>query len=130
MKKIFYFFTNGSFICYLFLRLLFFYLYRENYNKNKENFTMINMFVFSTIYLMPILTFIYNPLFDFNTMHDIKYDSIFEAAIFSFILFILTMVYYIDKIKNKMVKNLKLLILLLFFFTKYNVLFNKNHTNI
>lgn len=95
------------------LEIFVFYLYRENYYQNKNNFTMVNMFIFSTIYLMPILAFIYNPLFNFNETLDIKYDSFYEALIFSLILFVLTAIYYANKIKNKEVKNLKLLILLL-----------------
>jgi hypothetical protein len=39
--------------------------------------------------------------------------SFYEALIFSLILFFLTSIYYANKIKNKEVKNIKLLILLL-----------------
>ncbi len=95
------------------LEIFVFYLYRENYYQNKSNYTMISMFVFSTIYLMPILAFIYNPIFNFNETLDIKYSSFYEAFIFSLILFFLSSIYYASKIKNKEVKNLKLLILLL-----------------
>ncbi|QKF83522.1 hypothetical protein [Halarcobacter ebronensis] len=96
------------------LELLVFYLYRENYHQNSNNYTMINMFVFSTIYLMPLLAFFYNPIFNFNSSLDVKYDSFLEALIFSITLFVLTLIYYVGKIKNKEIKNLKLLILLLF----------------
>jgi len=95
------------------LELLVFYLYRENYYQNKDNYTMINMFVFSTIYLMPILAFTYNSIFIFNNSLDIKYDSFYEAFIFSLTLFILSLIYYLDKIRNKEIKNFKLLVLLL-----------------
>jgi|GEM_PF-7115160 len=107
------FFYDWKFYLLVVLELLVFYLYRENYHQNKTNYTMVNMFVFSTIYLMPILAFLYNFIFEFNTTLDIKYDTFFEALIFSFTLFVLTLIYYIDKIKNKEVNNLKLLILLL-----------------
>lgn len=91
-----------------------FYLYRENYNQNKDNFTMVSMFIFSSIYLMPIMAFFYNQLFSFDNSLDIQYKSFIEAFIFSFTLFILTSIYYISKIKNKEVKNLKLLLILVF----------------
>ena len=113
-KEDFNFLYEWKFYLLIILELLVFYLYRENYHQNKNNFTMINMFVFSTIYLMPILAFFYNPLFSFDNTLDIKYDSVIEVIVFSSVLFILSMVYYLDKIKNKEIKNLKLLIFLLF----------------
>jgi hypothetical protein len=109
----FYFFYQWKFYLLTFLELLVFYLYRENYFQNKNNYTMINMFIFSTIYLMPILAFLYNHIFIFNKDLDLKYESFFEAFIFSFVLFVLSMIYYIDKIKSKQIKNIKLLLLLL-----------------
>lgn len=112
--KDFSFFFEWKFYLLSFLELMVFYLYRENYHQNSTNYTMINMFVFSTIYLMPILAFFYNSIFSFNTTLNIKYDSFFEAFVFSFVLFALTLVYYVDKIRNKEVKNLPLLITLLF----------------
>lgn len=108
------FLFQWKFYLQIILELLVFYLYRENYYHNKNNYTMINMFVFSTIYLMPILAFVYSSIFIFDTSLDIKYDSFLEAFFFSFSLFILSVIYYISKIKNKEIKNLKLLILLLF----------------
>jgi hypothetical protein len=113
---IFFGFNQEDFLFYIlcFLEIGVFYLYRENYNQNKNNYTMVNMFVFSTIYLMPIMAYFYNQIFSFDSSLDIKYESFIEAFIFSFTLFILTSIYYISKIKNKEVKNLKLLILLLF----------------
>ena len=108
------FLEDWKYYLLIFLEITVFYLYRENYHQNKNNYTMVNMFVFSTIYLMPIITFIYNSIFIFNDSLDIKYTSIFEAFVFSSILFILTTIYYIDKIKNKEVKNIKLLLALLF----------------
>lgn len=107
------FFYEWKFYLLIALELLVFYLYRENYYNNENNYTAINMFVFSTIYLMPILAFFYNLIFEFDTKLNIKYDSFFEAFLFSFVLFILTLAYYISKIKNKEIKNLKLLIFLL-----------------
>lgn len=109
----FLFLKDWKFYLLSILEFLVFFLYRENYYQNKDNYTMINMFVFSTIYLMPILAFFYNSIFYFNSTLDIKYDSFWEAFIFSFLLFVLTTIYYIRKIKNKEVKNLKLLLLLL-----------------
>ncbi|XOB62191.1 hypothetical protein ACMC56_16610 [Campylobacterota bacterium DY0563] len=108
------FFYEWKFYLLSFLELLVFYLYRENYHQNSTNYTMINMFVFSTIYLMPILAFFYNSVFTFNSSLNIRYNSIFEAMAFSFVLFSLTLVYYVDKIKNKQIKNLPLLLSLLF----------------
>jgi hypothetical protein len=110
----FLFLKDYKFYILCFLEIGVFYLYRENYNQNKNNYTMVNMFVFSTIYLMPIMAYFYNQIFSFDSSLDIKYESFIEAFIFSFTLFILTSIYYISKIKNKEVKNLKLLILLLF----------------
>lgn len=113
-QKDFLFLKDYKFYILCFLEIGVFYLYRENYNQNKNNYTMVNMFVFSTIYLMPIMAYFYNQIFSFDSSLDIKYESFIEAFIFSFTLFILTSIYYISKIKNKEVKNLKLLILLLF----------------
>ncbi len=113
-KEDFSFIYEWKFYLLNLLELFVFYLYRENYHQNSGNYTMINMFVFSTIYLMPILAFFYNSIFIFNKNLDIQYDSFFEATVFSFILFALTLFYYVDKIKNKKIKNLPLLLLLLF----------------
>lgn len=110
----FHFLKDWKFYLLCFLEIGVFYLYRENYNQNKDNYTMVNMFVFSTIYLMPIMAFFYNEIFNFDKSLNIKYNSFFEAFIFSFILFVLTTIYYISKIKNKEIKNLKLLVLLIF----------------
>lgn len=110
----FLFFKDWKFYLLVILEIGVFSLYRENYNQNKDNYTMVNMFVFSTIYLMPIMAFFYNQIFVFDTSLDIHYESFFEALIFSSILFLLTTIYYISKIKNKEVKNLKLLLLLVF----------------
>lgn len=108
------FLKDWKYYLLIFLEITVFHLYRENYHQNKNNYTMVNMFVFSTIYLMPVLTFLYNSIFIFNTNLDIKYTSIIEAFVFSMVLFVLTTIYYINKIKNKEVKNLKLLLALLF----------------
>ncbi|WP_321469528.1 hypothetical protein [Halarcobacter sp.] len=113
-KEDFSFIYEWKFYLLNLLELFVFYLYRENYHQNSGNYTMINMFVFSTIYLMPILAFFYNSIFIFNKNLDIQYDSFFEATVFSFILFALTLFYYVDKIKNRKIKNLPLLLLLLF----------------
>lgn len=110
----FLFFKDWKFYLLVILEIGVFSLYRENYNQNKDNYTMVNMFVFSTIYLMPIMAFFYNQFFVFDTSLDIHYESFFEALIFSSVLFLLTTIYYISKIKNKEVKNLKLLLLLVF----------------
>ena len=113
-KSDFLFLKDWKFYLLTFLEIGVFYLYRENYNQNKDNYTMVNMFVFSTIYLMPILAFFYNQIFSFDTKLNIEYESFFEVFIFSFVLFVLTTTYYVSKIKDKEIKNLKLLLLLVF----------------
>jgi hypothetical protein len=62
---------------------------------------------------MPVVAYFYNSIFSFNNALDVQYDSILEAIVFSSVLFVLTLLYYIDKIKKRTVNDFKLLILLL-----------------
>lgn len=107
------FLSDYKFFILLFLEILVVYFFRENYNYHKENFVVVNMFIFSTIFIMPLVTYYYNDFFDFNSKNNIDYKNIFEAMGFSGLLFLLWLGYFYDKFKIKSEINYKLLFILL-----------------
>lgn len=89
------------------------WLYREAYYIYKDKYTVVNMFMFSTVFMMPIYAFIMNQVIDLN--HDVtSIESFKEASIISLFLFIATVIYFYNKFKFKEIKDLKILVVLAF----------------
>ena len=91
------------YITVLLENLVFFYAIR-NYNKQK-NFTQIAFGAFSSIYLMIGIGYFYRILMNLNTTISSPYNNIQEVVGFSLFFFVLTMLYFSDKIKNKDIKH-------------------------
>lgn len=89
------------------------WLYREAYFVYKDKYTVVNMFMFSTVFLMPVYAFIMNMVVNLN--HEVtSITSLSEAGLTSILLFIATAIYFYDKFKLREIKDLKILLALAF----------------
>lgn len=87
------------------------WLYREAYKVYDKNYTIVNMFMFSTVFLMPLYAYLLSDIVGLNQTIMVI-DSLQDAVISSFSLFIGTAIYFYNKFKLKEITNLKILILL------------------
>ncbi len=76
------------------------YISIKNYNKQK-NFAQVAFSGFSSIYLIILIGYLYPLLFDISIPISSPYKTITEVIFFSSLFFILTIVYFYDKLKNK-----------------------------
>jgi len=109
------FLDDKKFYILLFLESAVAYLYREIYYRNHAHYTLVNLFVFSTVYLMPIVAFFYDGIFSFEGSLRINYEGFYEAFVFSITLMVLTFFYYRDKISSQEINGIPILLLLLIF---------------
>lgn len=107
------FFFSKWFYLSLFLEIAGMWLYREAYLVYKEKYTIVNMFMFSTVFLMPLYAFIMNGITGLNNKIT-AIDSLNEAIITSLILFVGVFVYFYNKFKLKEITDLKILVALSF----------------
>lgn len=112
-SKEFSFLFNKWFYFVLILELAGQWLYREAYYIYKDRFTIVNMFMFSTVFLMPVYAFMLNKVI--NLDHSVTaIKSLNEALITSSLLFISMIIYFYDKFKFKEIKDVKILLVLSF----------------
>lgn len=102
-KLDFSFIYDIKFYITMFLENLIIYISLKNYNKQK-NFSQIAFAAFSSIYLIIILSYIYNKIFNLNGIISTPYNSIEEVIGYSLFFALLTIIYFFDKIKAKDIK--------------------------
>ena len=87
------------------------WLYREAYRIYDKDYTVVNMFMFSTVFIMPLYAFFLNNYVDLNQSVSVI-DDWNSALLNSSLLFLGTVIYFYDKFKLKAIKNWRILILL------------------
>ncbi|UFX82951.1 hypothetical protein [Candidatus Absconditicoccus praedator] len=90
-------------------------LYKKNYEIHYNNFSNISLAIFSSVYMMPLVSYLY---FLFIPTHEntvrVFYNSIYEALAISLVFFVLNVFYFYDKVKLKTIKKPALLLFLAF----------------
>ncbi len=106
------FIKDPIFYIALILEILAVALYKKNYEIHYNNFSNISLAVFSSVYMMPIVSYLY---FLFIPAHEntikIFYNNIYEALAISIVFFVLNIFYFYDKVKLKTIKKPWLLLL-------------------
>jgi hypothetical protein len=88
------------------------FLYKKVYKENVGNFTFISASLLSTIYLMPIISFLAYNYFGIESSRTIYYDNFKEVLLLSASLFLVSLIYSYDIIKRTKINNVKSIILL------------------
>ena len=86
------------------------WLARKNHKVNKNNITAINFSLFFSLALVPIFAFLGDSILGFENTLKIGYKSNLEFVLFVSFMTLLTILYFIDKLKNEI--NNKLLLVL------------------
>jgi hypothetical protein len=82
------------------------YTLNQNYINNPHNHTSINVGVFSTVLLTPILVYSLDTLLGFEDTIKIPiFDNMFNIILYISFYFIIGAIYFVPKIKNKEVNN-------------------------
>lgn len=91
---------------YLFFELVGMFLLNVSYQKNKENFLIVNFSMFTTVLITPILVLFLDPLLGFEkTMKVDLFKNNFILISYIGIVFILMISYFKDKIKFGLIKS-------------------------
>ncbi len=77
---------------------------------NEKNVTICYFVNFLSLAIVPFVSIGLMYLFSFKNTIEVKYDSINDVYLLSLSLFILAVLFYIDKLKNKSVKGINVLI--------------------
>lgn len=94
------------------------YLSKKNYIVNKNNLGAISFAALITIAILPLVTFLLDPLLGFTETLQVGYQSIADVALLSSISLILCCLYFYDKIRIRQgIASYKLLFLLAFSLT-------------
>jgi hypothetical protein len=105
------FFYEKWFYLSLVLETCLSFLYREAYKVYDKNYTIVNMFMFSTIFIMPIYAYILKDYVDLNQSVVIA-GNLQDIIITSLLLLLGTIIYFHNKIKLKQITNIWILIAL------------------
>lgn len=106
------FISDNYFYLLLLLEVLVIFISKFNYNFFKNNFLFISFSIFSSVYLIPIISYLYFNFIELsNNNIIIYYNNIYEALFVSFIFILLSFLYFYDKIKLWLIKNKTLLII-------------------
>jgi len=100
------FLIDWRFILYIILELIGMFTLNLNYINNKKNHTAINVGIFTTVLLTPIIVYFLDGLLGFNDTIKVSYFSnLTNILIFTAVYSIISLLYFYPKIKNKHVKN-------------------------
>lgn len=89
------------------------FLFREAYYQYHNNYTIVNLFTFSTVYLMPIYSYFLNQIIPLNNDVTIL-TNLNDSIIATIILFVGSALYFKGKFKSNQIHNLRVLLLLSF----------------
>lgn len=106
------FLYDPVFYLLVFLEIFIITLSQINYSIHSKNFSNISFAIFSSVYLIPVVSYFYFQFLDINeNIIKTYYSSFYEALLISLIFFILNISYFYDKIKLKTIKKPYLLLL-------------------
>jgi uncharacterized membrane protein YdcZ (DUF606 family) len=104
-------FKDWRFILIIFSEFFGIWLFRKNYEINGNNLTAVNFALFLSLVLVPIYSFFLNDLLGFQSTITVGYKSPLEFYVFTGLIFILVVLFFMDKLKNK-INNIFILFLL------------------
>lgn len=104
-------FEDYRFYMAVFSEIIGVWLARKNYEVNGTNMVAINFSLFFSLILVPIYAFFLNDLLGFEKTLTINYNSSNEFWLFIGLMTVLTVFFFIDKLKGK-INNLLVLVLL------------------
>ena len=104
------FINNSVFYLMLSLNFINHYVMRLFIKSNEKDFVYVQFSNFIFIAIVPIVSVLSIYLFSFNNAINVSYSSIWELLSFSSILLILCFALFIDKIKNKSLQRIDLMI--------------------
>ena len=77
------------------------WLFRKNYEINGNNLTAINFALFLSLVLIPIYGFFLNDLLGFESTITVGYKSITEFFVFTGLILLCVILFFVDKLKDK-----------------------------
>jgi hypothetical protein len=125
LSEKFIFFKEPLFYIALSLNFWTQYLGRLSNKQNEKNLIFGQFANFILIAMVPIVSYLMLLFVDFDNTIDVKYESFTEMIFISCILFVLSLFFFIDKIKSKVIVRLDVLILFIVVSTVNFVLINK-----
>ena len=110
------FFSDWRFWLYLGVELVGMYTLNLNYINNPKNHTIINVGIFSTVLLTPIIVYIFDKILGFeNTLHIKIFEEPINILIYVAIYSIIGFAYFWPKIKNKELNKFHLVVITVIF---------------
>lgn len=100
------FLIDQRYYLYLFFELVGMFLLNLSYQKNKENFLIVNFSMFTTVLITPLLVLFLDPLLGFEkTIKTELFNNHFILISYIGIVFVLMISYFKDKIKIGVLKS-------------------------
>jgi len=120
------FFNDINFYILLILEAIVILKAKYIYKLFETRFVYLSFALFSSIYLMPFISYFYKEFFGFSNNLAFIFDDLASLFLFSFSLFILNILFFIEKLKEQSNNNInkkELVILLFFAFLMVNTLY-------
>lgn len=121
----FIFFKEPLFYIALLLNFFTQYLYRKTNKYNENNLIFGEFANFIMIAAVPIVSYVMIMFLTFENTINVKYESITEMFCISGLLFVLSLLFFVDKIKSKKIVRLDVLLMFVVTSTINFVLINK-----
>ena len=100
------FMMDQRYYFYLLFEIIGMFLLNVSYQKNKENFLIVNFSMFTTVLITPLLVLFLDPLLGFEkTIKTELFNNHFILISYIAIVFILMISYFKDKIKFGLIKS-------------------------
>lgn len=101
-----YFIYDWRFWLFIIIELIGMFTLNQNYINNPKDHTVINVGIFSTVLLTPLVVYFLDPLLGFeHTLHITIFNKIENIFIFILIYSTITLLYFLPKIKLKNIHN-------------------------
>ncbi|MCG8312010.1 MAG: hypothetical protein MI976_02235 [Pseudomonadales bacterium] len=107
------FFSDYTFYLWFLSEFSAFFCFRKATLHNVGNYVTVSFAVFSTTYMVPMVAYLYDQIFQYENSIRTPYSSFLEAVGVSVFLFLGTLAYFYDKIQTQ-VKGKKWMIMLSF----------------
>jgi hypothetical protein len=111
------FLNDYKFWAFAVVEFLGIFLLKFNFSKNKDNMSNVSFAMFSIIYTVPFINYLYSGILDFNNDINIEYTSNIEFIIILSSLFILNILFFFDKIRTLPLENFFYLLLMVLVLT-------------
>lgn len=106
--------TDWRFVFSLFLEFLALTLLRMNYRDNKGNMTAVKMAIFSSIFVVPIISYFFTDMLNFSSTIVVNYATFSEMFIITLAIIIIYIVLFSGRVSTA-IKNPTILILMSIF---------------